>query len=215
MRQPTDDPPGRNSTRACLRGWRPKCCATTSSQRFLLSMRQRPMARHRTRSAPAPRGGSRSRESRSPTLARQGGHPQRRGCDCVCGEDENLDRVAQGPARRSGNHSDGFRGGRSAYPGPRPRVSGKVEQLTAAFEDEALKAQAFERLRALIEAVVLTPEDGTLAIELRDELAAMPSLCAGTATQKASAGVPSEALQVKMVAGSRTNQARHSLSVPV
>lgn len=47
----------------------------------------------------------------------------------------------------------------------------KVGQLTAAFEDETLKAQAFERLRALIEAVVLTPEDGDLAVDLRGELA--------------------------------------------
>ena len=69
----------------------------------------------------------------------------------------------------------------------------QVEQLNAAFKDEALKAEAFERLRALIEAVVLTPEDG--------ELASMLSLCAGVETQKAPAGVPLEALQMKMVAG--------------
>ena len=36
-----------------------------------------------------------------------------------------------------------------------------------------LRAQAFERLRALIEAVVLTPEEGELAIHLRGDLAAM------------------------------------------
>ena len=77
----------------------------------------------------------------------------------------------------------------------------KVEQLTAAFEDDALKAQAFEQLRALIEAVVLTPEDGHLVIDLRGELASMLSLCAGTETQKASAGVTEEAMQIKMVAG--------------
>ncbi len=77
----------------------------------------------------------------------------------------------------------------------------KVGQLTAAFEDEALKAQAFERLRALIEAVVLMPEDGDLTIDLRGELASMLSLCAGAETQKASAVVSREALQMKMVAG--------------
>ena len=76
----------------------------------------------------------------------------------------------------------------------------KVEQLTAAFEDEALKAQASERLRALIEAV-LTPEDGDLAIDLRGELASMVSLCAGAETQKASAGVTEEVFQIKIVAG--------------
>ncbi len=77
----------------------------------------------------------------------------------------------------------------------------KVEQLTAAFEDEALKAQAFDRLRALIETVVLTPEDGHLAIDLHGELASMLSLCAGAETQKASAVVTEEVLQIKMVAG--------------
>ena len=77
----------------------------------------------------------------------------------------------------------------------------KVEQLTAAFEDEALKAQAFERLRALIEAVVLTPEGGDLTIDLRGELASMLELCAGAETQKASAGMTEEVLQIKMVAG--------------
>ena len=54
----------------------------------------------------------------------------------------------------------------------------KVGQLTAAFEDETLEAQAFERLRALIETVVLTPEDGDLAIDLRGDLASMLLLCA-------------------------------------
>ena len=77
----------------------------------------------------------------------------------------------------------------------------KVEQLTAAFEDEALKAQAFDRLRALIEAVVLTPDDGHLTIDLRGELASMLELCAGAETQKASAVVTEEVLQIKMVAG--------------
>ena len=57
------------------------------------------------------------------------------------------------------------------------------EQVTA-FEDEALKAQAFDRLRALIEAVVLTPEDGDLAIDLRGELASMLSLSGGAKTRK-------------------------------
>ncbi len=66
---------------------------------------------------------------------------------------------------------------------------------------EGTEAQAFERLRALIEAVVLTPEDGDLAIDLGGELASMLSLCAGAETQKASAGVPLEVLQIKMVAG--------------
>jgi len=55
----------------------------------------------------------------------------------------------------------------------------KVGQLTAAFEDHALKSQAFERLLALIETVVLTPEEGDFAINLRGELTSMLSICAG------------------------------------
>ncbi len=77
----------------------------------------------------------------------------------------------------------------------------KVEQLTAAFEDDALKVQAFEQLRALIEAEVRTPKDGDLAIDLRGELASMLSLCAEPETQKASADLIEEALQIKVVAG--------------
>jgi site-specific DNA recombinase len=49
--------------------------------------------------------------------------------------------------------------------------------------------------------VVLMPEGGVLTIDLRGELATMLSLCAGTETQKTSAGEPSEVLQMKMVAG--------------
>ncbi len=84
----------------------------------------------------------------------------------------------------------------------------KIEQLTAAFEDDALRAQAFERLRALIEAVVLTPEGDDLAIDLRGELASMLSLCAGTETQKTPAGEPSEVLQIMMVAGTGFDRCR-------
>jgi site-specific DNA recombinase len=43
-------------------------------------------------------------------------------------------------------------------------------------------------LRALIEAVVLTPEGGVLTIDLRGELASMLSQCAGAETQKSLRG---------------------------
>jgi site-specific DNA recombinase len=55
--------------------------------------------------------------------------------------------------------------------------------------------------------VVLTPEGGDLSIDLsidlRGELASMLSLCAGAETQKASAGDPLEALQIKFGCGDR------------
>ena len=81
------------------------------------------------------------------------------------------------------------------------------------FQDEALKAQTFERLSALIEAVVLTPEDGNLAIDLRGQLASILSLCTGAETQKASAGMTEEALQIKVVAGTGFDRCRTRISL--
>ena len=46
----------------------------------------------------------------------------------------------------------------------------KVNALTDAFEDDALQAEAFERIRALIDSVLFTPEGDELVIELRGEL---------------------------------------------
>ncbi|MFW2830993.1 recombinase family protein [Sphingomonas sp. ID0503] len=77
----------------------------------------------------------------------------------------------------------------------------KVAKLTKAFEDEALKAEAFERIRALIDAVVLTPEDGELKIDLRGELASMLELCACPEMRTAPTNISERALQIKLVAG--------------
>ncbi len=76
-----------------------------------------------------------------------------------------------------------------------------MDEETGVTSDEGLRAQAFERIRALIDTVVLKPEDGVLAIHLRGELASMLELCAGAETQKAPAVVTEEALQIKVVAG--------------
>ena len=77
----------------------------------------------------------------------------------------------------------------------------KVARLTAAFEDEVLRAQAFERIRALIDAVVLTPEAGELAIDLRGDLASMLELCACGEHEKSPEAVATKAEQIKLVAG--------------
>jgi site-specific DNA recombinase len=77
----------------------------------------------------------------------------------------------------------------------------KVGRLTDAFEDDALRSQTFERIRSLIDTVVLKPENDVLAIHLRGELASMRAPNASAATQKASAGVSEEALQIRLVAG--------------
>jgi site-specific DNA recombinase len=76
-----------------------------------------------------------------------------------------------------------------------------VGRLTDAFEGKALRAQAFERIRALIDNVVLKPENGKLAIRLRGDLASMLELCACQEARKATAAVTEGVLQMKMVAG--------------
>ena len=49
----------------------------------------------------------------------------------------------------------------------------KVEELAAALQREDTRLEASEMLRGLIEAIVLTPQNGQLRIELRANLAAM------------------------------------------
>ena len=49
----------------------------------------------------------------------------------------------------------------------------KVEELASALQREDTRLEASEMLRGLIEAIVLTPQDGQLRIELRGNLAAM------------------------------------------
>ena len=54
----------------------------------------------------------------------------------------------------------------------------KVADLHAALYDEATEDEAFDLIRTLIEAIVLTPENGTLRVDLRGDLAAILTLCA-------------------------------------
>jgi site-specific DNA recombinase len=84
----------------------------------------------------------------------------------------------------------------------------KVARLTDGYEEEVLKTQAFERIRALIEQVTLTPEDGALSVHLRGELASMLELCACGEMQNAPSKVSEGALQIKMVAGTRFGRCR-------
>ncbi len=77
----------------------------------------------------------------------------------------------------------------------------KIATLSEAFEDETLRAEAFERIRELIAGVVFVPEGDELAIYLRGELAAILELCACPDTKKPPAGLTEEALQIKLVAG--------------
>ena len=81
-----------------------------------------------------------------------------------------------------------------------------------AFNYDALKVQAFERLRALIEAVVLPLGNADLTIWQLGELVSTLTLCASREPTKAPAGVTEEALQIKLVAGTGSGQ-HHTLIV--
>lgn len=76
----------------------------------------------------------------------------------------------------------------------------KVEELAAALQRQDTRLEASEMLRGLIEAIVLTPQDGQLRIELRGNLAAMLA-----AAQKAKRSPETGDLfvPIQLVAGAR------------
>ena len=74
-----------------------------------------------------------------------------------------------------------------------------VERLEASLRQSDTGREAFELFRGLIDAIVLTPVDGKLEIELRGDLA---GILAMSEAGKAGAFCPKEkALQIKMVSG--------------
>ena len=74
----------------------------------------------------------------------------------------------------------------------------KVTTLAQALERPETRVEATEALRGLIDAIILTPSDGELKIELKGNLAAM----LGAATNaKRSPETGDLSLQVEMVAG--------------
>jgi site-specific DNA recombinase len=76
----------------------------------------------------------------------------------------------------------------------------KVEELAAALQREDTRLEASEMLRGLIEAIVLTPQDGQLRIELRGNLAAM--LAAAQQTKR-SPETGDLFVPIQLVAGAR------------
>jgi site-specific DNA recombinase len=76
----------------------------------------------------------------------------------------------------------------------------KVTTLAQALEHPDTRTEATEALRGLIDAIVLTPNEGTLRIELKGSLAAMLSAAANA---KRSLETGDLSLQVQMVAGAR------------
>jgi hypothetical protein len=74
----------------------------------------------------------------------------------------------------------------------------KVSTLAQALEQQETRAEAMEALRGLIEAIILTPTQGELRIELKGNLAAMLSAATNA---KRSPETGDLSLQVVMVAG--------------
>ena len=73
------------------------------------------------------------------------------------------------------------------------------QHLVDALNDEGMRAEASESIRALIDEVRLVPKDGTLKIELYGELAALLSLGQNKHPRSRETGV-----QVTLVAGARS-----------
>ena len=74
----------------------------------------------------------------------------------------------------------------------------KVSTLAQALEQSETRAEATEALRGLVDAIILTPADGELRIELKGNLAAMLSAATNA---KRSPETGDLSLQVEMVAG--------------
>ena len=74
----------------------------------------------------------------------------------------------------------------------------KVTTLAQALEHPETRTEASDALRGLIDAIVLTPDEGALRIELRGNLAAMLSAAVHA---KRSPETGDLSLQVEMVAG--------------
>ncbi len=88
----------------------------------------------------------------------------------------------------------------------------KVADLHQALESEETKAEAAEIIRGLVDAIVLTPENGELRIDLHGDLAGILALAADG---KKPAAMSRDGLeQIKVVAGA-CNHRELTLAVPV
>jgi hypothetical protein len=79
----------------------------------------------------------------------------------------------------------------------------KVTTLAQALERSDTRPEATEPLRGLIDAITLTPEHGTLAIDLKGNLAAMLSAATNA---KRSPDTGDLLVQIKLVAGARNQR---------
>jgi site-specific DNA recombinase len=82
-----------------------------------------------------------------------------------------------------------------------------VEKLETSLRQPETRREAFELIRGLIDAVMLTPTDGKLEIELRGDLAGILAL--SKAGEVSTFSPKGKALQIKMVAGTRNQRCLH------
>ncbi|VVT04919.1 recombinase zinc beta ribbon domain-containing protein [Rhizobium sp. EC-SD404] len=97
------------------------------------------------------------------------------------------------------------------HPGLSELYRRKVSDLRASLNDDALKVEAAERLRSLLSAIRLIPEDGQLQIELVGELAAILAL--GAVGMQKGPSLATEALSITLVAGARSHLYRTTVGL--
>ena len=94
----------------------------------------------------------------------------------------------------------------------------RVADLHEALNEEGARADAFEIIRSLVDAIVLVPDGGTLRVNLKGELAGILALSLDGSLETKKPGTVSGtglAEQVKVVAGTRCQRNRNKLCVEV
>jgi site-specific DNA recombinase len=84
-----------------------------------------------------------------------------------------------------------------------------IEKLEASLRQPDTSREAFELIRGLIDAIILTPAEGKLEIEPRGDLAGILAL--SKAGKVGAFSAKEKALQIKMVAGARSHLYRTRL----
>ena len=85
------------------------------------------------------------------------------------------------------------------HPGLAELYRSKVEALQDCLEAEETRDEAMELIRSLVDAIVLTPENGELRIDLNGELAGILALAAES--KRPAGAIADGQEQIKMVAG--------------
>jgi hypothetical protein len=87
----------------------------------------------------------------------------------------------------------------------------KVEKPVEVLNEPASAAEAGEIVRGLIERIVLTPEEGTLKVELFGDLAVMAGFAQAADRESKNAGSSGDPTLLSLVAGTRNRLCRTML----